>query len=608
MTESAQLFLDYKRRPGRAMLERLLERHQDAVYSLCYRVLGHPQDAEDACQDVLLEVARQVDGIEQPAGFSGWLYRTALHTALDLRRRRSRRRIREGSARRGVGTESDADPAHEALHKGLQILDETSRMLVVEHYLAQRPLRELADERGCSEVAIWKRIRNARERLRQSIGSSAMAVLVGVGKVRTPAGLLRNAVMQGGLLMATKGGVKIAVLAPLVLLAGIGTAVYVTRPEPAPLVQRSGPPPTEAPSPASAPAASLPARAPGASPKPERSVAPRPYPLRLPVPGATPAAQHTWALLNSRRISLDFADDSLPSVLKTVAELTGLLIVVEAGHDRDVLSMKVKDIVAESGLRLMLAPRDFDYEIRDDGSMMVGKRENLRGGYEREARERTSRIAELKGIRKELNAGWDGLSRKDGGRTEVDGLLRSRRISVPQGETTLHEEIQRLGREFPLQVWIDDPVDLKEQERLQAELRRPFLQVVSEQSLGAHLEQIARQFRLTPVVTDQGIVLLAGDERAAQVRAEEDKKVRAYAQLVGLLDRSLPEVGSPGVPDFLDSVSRSLGLPVVPSEEAWNSGAKVLLAPGGTLRQGLDQLQAQGFRWALRDGKLFLLR
>src|SRR5579862_5960572 len=116
MSISAELFLEYKKRPGRPALARLLERHQDAIYALCLQVLRHPQDAEDACQEVLLEVSRQVDSIEEPLGFTGWLYQTTIHTALDVRRKRNRQKIREAGARRPAETEGPRLPTDEALH------------------------------------------------------------------------------------------------------------------------------------------------------------------------------------------------------------------------------------------------------------------------------------------------------------------------------------------------------------------------------------------------------------------------------------------------------------------------------------------------------------
>src|SRR5262245_3666877 len=141
MSFSADLFLEYKQRPGRPALARLLERHQDAVYALCLQVLHHRQDAEDACQEILLEVARQVDEIQEPDRFAGWLYRTALHTALDLKRKRGRQQVRDDRARRIADGPRSSD--FDALHQGLAGLDDSSRQLVVEHYLGRRTLRDL---------------------------------------------------------------------------------------------------------------------------------------------------------------------------------------------------------------------------------------------------------------------------------------------------------------------------------------------------------------------------------------------------------------------------------------------------------------------------------
>src|SRR5882762_1204921 len=94
MDKSTDLFEDYRRAPGKRTLARLVEHHQAAVLRLCRRVLRHPQDAEDACQEVLLEMSRQVDCVQESRAFAGWLYQAALHTALDVRRKRARERAR----------------------------------------------------------------------------------------------------------------------------------------------------------------------------------------------------------------------------------------------------------------------------------------------------------------------------------------------------------------------------------------------------------------------------------------------------------------------------------------------------------------------------------
>src|SRR4029077_12772457 len=127
-------------------------------------------------------------------------------TALDVRRKRSRQKVREAGARRPSEAEGPGLITDEALHDGLAKVDDSSRILVVEHYFSRRPLRELAVERGCSEVAVWKRLQNARERLKKTLGSAALLDLDGMAKVSAPAGLLRKALgLKGGWAMAAKG-------------------------------------------------------------------------------------------------------------------------------------------------------------------------------------------------------------------------------------------------------------------------------------------------------------------------------------------------------------------------------------------------------------------
>jgi len=130
MTIPRDLFEDYRRAPGKGTLARLLEHHQGAVLSVCRRVLRHPQDAEDACQEVLLKMSRQVDTVQESRAFSGWLYQTALHTALDVRRKRARERAGAAQAVMTAPAPASRD-ASETLYEGLAGLDERSRSLVI---------------------------------------------------------------------------------------------------------------------------------------------------------------------------------------------------------------------------------------------------------------------------------------------------------------------------------------------------------------------------------------------------------------------------------------------------------------------------------------------
>lgn len=66
---------------------KIVLRHQDRIYNLCRHMLGNPQDAEDAAQDVFLKAFQALPKFEPHAALSTWLYRIAANTCIDRKRR-----------------------------------------------------------------------------------------------------------------------------------------------------------------------------------------------------------------------------------------------------------------------------------------------------------------------------------------------------------------------------------------------------------------------------------------------------------------------------------------------------------------------------------------
>jgi RNA polymerase sigma-70 factor (ECF subfamily) len=66
----------------RAALEQLLALHQRALYSLCYGILGHTEDAEDAVQETFLRALDALSRFRGEAAFRTWLFRIALNLCL----------------------------------------------------------------------------------------------------------------------------------------------------------------------------------------------------------------------------------------------------------------------------------------------------------------------------------------------------------------------------------------------------------------------------------------------------------------------------------------------------------------------------------------------
>jgi RNA polymerase sigma-70 factor, ECF subfamily len=64
----------------------LIARYQQPLYSLIYRILPNPGDAADITQDVFIKVFRGIARFNGDASLRTWIYRIALHEALNQRR------------------------------------------------------------------------------------------------------------------------------------------------------------------------------------------------------------------------------------------------------------------------------------------------------------------------------------------------------------------------------------------------------------------------------------------------------------------------------------------------------------------------------------------
>src|SRR6478672_10715884 len=68
----------------------LVERYKRPVYSLAYRLLGNPTDAEDAAQETFVRAYTRLSSYQLWSKFGSWLLSITSHWCIDfLRRRRS---------------------------------------------------------------------------------------------------------------------------------------------------------------------------------------------------------------------------------------------------------------------------------------------------------------------------------------------------------------------------------------------------------------------------------------------------------------------------------------------------------------------------------------
>jgi RNA polymerase sigma factor (sigma-70 family) len=169
----------------REALSALVRDLQHPMYRLALRFLGHPDDAQDACQEILVRIVTRLGTFEGRSKFTTWAYTVAVRSLL-----RTRKRLVEASVQgadafaafldAGMG---DIDPTLEEVE--YRLLCEEVRISCTYGMLLclSRPQRAaylLADVLdvtdadgakvlGCTRAAFRQRVSRARRTLRQVI-------------------------------------------------------------------------------------------------------------------------------------------------------------------------------------------------------------------------------------------------------------------------------------------------------------------------------------------------------------------------------------------------------------------------------------------------------
>lgn len=177
--------------PDRALVEAVLagtpgafERLVRAYHGLCwhivYRMVRHPDDTRDLCQDVFLRVHQCLHQYRHESGLKSWIGRVAYSVALRyLERKRLPLAEPVGDDEDGISLldrESDGfdlemacadQEIHRLLHVAIASLPPMQRTVITLYHLDELSIPEIAEISGLASGTIKSHLFRSRLRLRQ---------------------------------------------------------------------------------------------------------------------------------------------------------------------------------------------------------------------------------------------------------------------------------------------------------------------------------------------------------------------------------------------------------------------------------------------------------
>ncbi len=174
--------------------EELIRQYEKKVYTLCFRMCGNSEDAEEAAQDTFLALWRGIDRFRQESSLSTWIYRLASNACIDLLRRRKK----QGSSLSLDDEElflDAVDPApcpqdavehreaQKLLQEGLSALPEEYRKVLILREIEGLSYTEIAESASLELGTVKSRISRGRVLLRNFLSGSGNFFEIASSKV-----------------------------------------------------------------------------------------------------------------------------------------------------------------------------------------------------------------------------------------------------------------------------------------------------------------------------------------------------------------------------------------------------------------------------------------
>ena len=159
----------------------LVERYQNAVYGLCYHMVGNFADAQDLTQESFVKAYMTLSRIKDPARFASWLYRITVNACNRwLRDRKGADDLPlEAVAQTGAAYSGGESPEEHAeaeelcisVREAIATLSERNRLPVTLYYMDGLSYAEIGNFLSLSQSAVKSRLHRAREQLKEGLVS-----------------------------------------------------------------------------------------------------------------------------------------------------------------------------------------------------------------------------------------------------------------------------------------------------------------------------------------------------------------------------------------------------------------------------------------------------
>ncbi len=177
MNISDEILVQQAQQGNERAFTQLVERYQERIFNVCFRIVGDFHDAEEATMDAFLACYRSLTTFEGRSGFRTWLYRIAIRCAYKRRGKHPPESVYIDELEI-PGDHSTDEPykrlrqeeIQKAIEQVMETLPDRLKEVTILHFLEGLSYRDIAEIVECPIGTVGSRINAARSYMQQRLG------------------------------------------------------------------------------------------------------------------------------------------------------------------------------------------------------------------------------------------------------------------------------------------------------------------------------------------------------------------------------------------------------------------------------------------------------
>lgn len=164
--------------------EELIKDYKKIAYNIALRVMKNKENAEDASQEALIKVYKNIKNFNQKSTFKVWLYRIVMNSCIDLQRKNKHEVTSLDSLKKGKDNDYKVEIEdtskgpdailetklnNEILYKCIDSLADDHKQIIILRDLQELSYKEISDVLNCSEGTVKSRLSRARTKLKKNL-------------------------------------------------------------------------------------------------------------------------------------------------------------------------------------------------------------------------------------------------------------------------------------------------------------------------------------------------------------------------------------------------------------------------------------------------------